>query len=450
MSREIITYLLLLGCVAFLAGAVEAYPLTAALNSMQVVPLSSSTAKGSCRVDAAFDDTVPIPPLSALYMNVNCEFSGLSGALIDADIRSARSAQNGEGLCNDGRAVWVTLPNTGSGNVKIDCRFIRYIDLWTWTTKDFYIVLQTSNFPDGEVRGQIKPATLDYDVDGEGKSEVSVFRPSDGTAYSYCSMLNSTIQRQLTWRPETDGTPFLADFDGDGIGDWSFVRTDPANGNLSIFYTKSSSDSLAYVRWGNANLGDLLVFGDYDGIGKVGAAVFRTSEGVWYILPDFNFGGINARREVWGQPGGNDKPCTGDFDGDGITDLCIVRNEGGQLHWYIRRSSNHEMQTAVWGIPTDEVFPNNPVDVDADGINDILVSRVDNGQRYFYALQSSDLSWFFLPWGLGSDQVKIGDFNGDGRSDFAAIRDVDNHLVWFINQGLGDTRTAYWGLTGDK
>jgi hypothetical protein len=311
-----------------------------------------------------------------------------------------------------------------------------------------YIVLQTTNFASGEIRGQIKPAILDYDVDGEARSELSVFRPSNGTAYSYCSMLDTIIEKRLNWQSETDTAPSLVDLDGDAIADWSFVRTDPTNGNMTVVYMSSRSDRTESVRWGNANLGDMLVFGDYDGHGKIGVAVFRTSQGDWYILPDLQ-NPSQYRTETWGRPS-EDRPCSGDYDGDGVTDLCIVRPENGQLHWYIRRSSDWEPQTAVWGLPSDEIFPYNPVDVDADGINDVLVSRVDNGQRYFYALRSADGTWFVLPWGLESDQVKIGDFNGDGRSDFAAIREVDKRLVWYINQGPAGIRTEIWGEYGDK
>jgi hypothetical protein len=441
MSKEIIKYILLIGVVTFLTGTAQAYPLKAALNSMQVVPFNSSTAKGNCRIEYSRD--------TYATFELECEYSGLSGPLTGADVRTAVAGSNAEQSSCYIKEVWVTLPNTGTGRTYIQCD-IDAGDGPPWypsANRNLYVVLQTAMFQGGEIRGQIKPMAMDLDVDGEGRSELSVFRPSDGIAYSYCSMLNTTIQKQLTWKAETDTTPFLADLDGDGIADWSFVRTDPRNGNMTIVYAGSRSGSPTFTRWGNANLGDLIVFGDYDGNGKIGAAVYRASLGVWYILPDVQ--GSDYWTALWGQPG-TDRPCAGDYDGDGITDLCVVRPENGQLHWDIRRSSDWQPQALVWGLMSDEIFPASPVDVDADGINDVLVSRLVNGQRYFYALQSSDSAWFVLAWGLESDQVKIGDFNGDGRSDFAAIREVGKRLVWYINQGPSGSRTAEWGEPGDK
>jgi hypothetical protein len=152
--------------------------------------------------------------------------------------------------------------------------------------------------------------------------------------------------------------------------------------------------------------------------------------------------------EIWGQPG--DTPCAGDYDGDGKTDLCVVRPENGQFVWYIRRSSDNQLYRATWGLATDTIYPRNPADVDADGMNDILVSRDENGKRVFYARRSYDNSVFVLQWGLASDAVKIGDYDADGGTDFAAIREIDNQLVWFINQSSNGMRVAYWGLPGDK
>jgi hypothetical protein len=128
----------------------------------------------------------------------------------------------------------------------------------------------------------------------------------------------------------------------------------------------------------------------------------------------------------------------------------VIRPENGHLTWYIHRSSDNGEQVISWGLDTDGIYSTSSVDVDADGMTDPLVSRNENGQRYFYALKSSDGSAFFLPWGLANDEVKIGDFDGDGKTDFAAVREADGHLVWMINQSSGGERIAYWGLPGDK
>jgi hypothetical protein len=244
----------------------------------------------------------------------------------------------------------------------------------------------------------------------------------------------------------SDSNPFLADFDGDGIADHSFTRVVSTNGTMNTIYVQSKDNTLRQVQWGNSDLGDQSAYGDYDSDGRIDIAVFRPTDGVWYIRQSSD---DQPRYEYWGNTG--DRACPGDYDRDGKADLCVVRNENGQLTWHIRRSSNGQYFAVNWGLPTDSIFPESPVDVDADGANDILVSRDENGRRVFYALQSSDNSMFFLQWGLSSDAIRIGDFDGDGKTDFGALRDIDGRLVWFVRQSLdGQLRVFYWGLPGDS
>jgi hypothetical protein len=435
MKKEISACFMALALVMCLGGIARAYPLNAVVNSMQVVPSNDSTARGSCKINVSYDDFGLF--LTPIVFDLNCDFSGLSGGLTNADVRSGRVGQNGGSICTTEKRVTVTLPNNGTGNLWIYCP--TEIVTENLAVKDFYLVLQTADFGDGEIRGQIKPAVLDSDVDGEGRAEISVFRPANEVSYAYCSTNSVTVSKQLDWNSQTDSTPFLADFDGDGIADQAFTRTDPGNGILSFLYLSSRTDLWGGGNYGNANLGDTQLFGDYNGDGTIDLAVFRSSNGTWYSPAGYiNYG------ERFGQPG--DKACTGDFDGDGKTDLCVIHSTDGHLYWSIRQSSNGYGSTVYWGLDTDTTYPRDLADFNGDGRADIFVSRVENGERTFYVHNST-----VLQWGLSTDMVKLGDYDGDGRTDIAAVREINDQLVWFIHQSSdGQMRVAYWGLPGDK
>ncbi len=216
-----------------------------------------------------------------------------------------------------------------------------------------------------------------FDFDGDGKSDVSIYRPSTGIWYS----LNSTTGFSSTqWGNSTDRI-VPADYDGDGKTDVAIYR--PSNGT---FYILSSTTGFRATQWGIST--DIPVPADYDGDGKADVAIYRPSNGTFYSLNSNT--GFSATQ--WGFS--TDKPVPADYDGDGKTDVAIYRPSSGTFY---SLNSTTGFSATQWGFSTDTPVP---ADYDGDGKTDVAIYRPSSGT--FYSLNSTT-GFSATQWGFSTD-----------------------------------------------
>jgi hypothetical protein len=149
-----------------------------------------------------------------------------------------------------------------------------------------------------------------------------------------------------------------ADYDGDGKDDLALFRV-LENGQVVWYAANTSGAQLRQVNWGNYNTDWIIPAGDYDGDRRadfmVWRALNRTSgaeiNGVWYRLANTG----DVRYFNWGVPGDfndGDYPLrSGDYDGDGKTDIAIWRSS--TQDFWVRRSSDGQPMRQHWGKPGD-------------------------------------------------------------------------------------------------
>lgn len=253
---------------------------------------------------------------------------------------------------------------------------------------------------------------------------------TDALSWGFATELAPYMLRTMLGTCARRNQPHIMDYDGDGITDYALWR--PSEGR---WYIRYSSGGLRLQFWGVPT--DIPVPGDYDGDDKTDMAVFRPSDGNWYIIKSSD---NNTLSMAWGANG--DKPVQGDYDGDGKTDLAVFRPSNGS--WYILKSSDSTLLARQFGISTDK-----PVQADFDGDykTDIAVYRPSDGA--WYILKSSDDSLKSAMFGLSADKPVQGDYDGDGVADIAVYRPADG--VWYVLRSLDNSvRSIFWGLSPDR
>ncbi|MBV9957166.1 MAG: VCBS repeat-containing protein [Acidobacteria bacterium] len=261
------------------------------------------------------------------------------------------------------------------------------------------------------------------DFDGDGRTDVSVFRPSSGNWYTQASS-NGALNAQPFGA--AGDKPVPGDYDGDGFTDFAVFR------DGTWFILQSSDGALRADSFGTG--GDVAAAADYDGDGKTDLAVFR--QGWWYVRQSSDNG---FRATLFGLA--TDVPASGDFDGDGKADISVFRASSGA--WYIRQSSDNALRTQVFGASGDV-----PVvgDYDGDGKSDLTVFRNATGTWYVFQSQSGTLR--ALAFGTQADRPVPGDYDGDFKTDIAVFRPSDGR--WYVLNSYSNTLSVQlFGTSGD-
>jgi hypothetical protein len=289
------------------------------------------------------------------------------------------------------------------------------------------VVLQNTQAVATIVNDDLGARRAPYDFDGDGKTDVGIFRPSDGSWW-YLRSLDSQF-RVYAFGTGTDIiTP--GDFTGDNKADIAVFR--PETG----FWFIQRSEDNSFFSFPFGTTGDVPAPADYDGDGKTDAAVFRPSSATWFIL---NSNGSGTSIVQFGSS--EDKAVPADYDGDGKADIAIFRPSDGS--WWYLQSSNAQFKVYRFGVGTDKPVQG---DYTGDGKADIAIFRPSTGEWFFQ--RSEDNSYYSVPFGAAGDIPAPGDYDGDGKFDTAVFRPAS--ADWFVQRSTAGILITNFGATGDR
>lgn len=224
----------------------------------------------------------------------------------------------------------------------------------------------------------------------------------------------------------------LADFDSNGAPDLAAhdatrfeLALNSGRGSFADFrsvFTSDSADDVLSGDFDGDGLTDLLLLSDTH-------ATLRTGRGDGTFNPSGPIIGLS------GYEGTSPQPLVCDVDADGDLDVVVVA-AGGRL-WLMRNDGAGGFDGAFASTLGMAPFDLDFADLDGDGRNDLFV--VDQQSGYLFHFRSLPSGGFQLTGSTFVDGAKIvcGDLDGDGDRDLAACAQYSLELQLFRNDGTG-------------
>jgi hypothetical protein len=280
------------------------------------------------------------------------------------------------------------------------------------------------------------------DLDGNNSSDIFWRNSGSGQNHLF-SMAGNLIEQSLgitsvpnpgIWEVAGNG-----DYNGDGKTDILWRNNVTGQNHMYLMDGETVVSSVSTTTVPNPNLWKVAGNGDYNGDGN-SDILWRhavTGQNHMYLMNGATIlSSVSVTTvpspDVW-EVAGN-----GDYNGDGNSDIFWRNNSTGQNHFYMMNGATVISSVSTSTVPDpDNWKAAGSGDYNGDGNSDILWRHATTGQNHLYLMNGATIlnsvSTVTVPTPDDWKVVGSGDYNGDGNSD-----------MLFRNVGVGGSSGQNW------
>ncbi|MFO0959111.1 MAG: Ig-like domain-containing protein [Isosphaeraceae bacterium] len=291
----------------------------------------------------------------------------------------------------------------------------------------------------------------DYDRDGrglnppdlgtDGRADLANYTPA-GNSWTILATSNpaATFPSPSTFGQAGD-IPLQGDYDGDGMTDLAVYRP----GTSQFILVRSQAGSFQ-IQLGQA--GDIPVVADYSGDGTTDVAIYHPATGEWTYNPSQGGPAVTVKLGGIYTLQAGDVPAPADFSGDGKADPAVFRPSTGEF-FYRDSTSGVTVRLALGAAYTPQAL-DVPVPADYFGIGrDVPAVFRPSTAQWFYLNPSG--ATVVTQFGKAGDVPVPRDYFGTGKVSLATY--TPSTFVYTISPGTsgpgtGTPTTTTYGSAG--
>ena len=302
-----------------------------------------------------------------------------------------------------------------------------------------------------------EPLARGKDVDANGKTDIILQNAVYGSCYAW--LVNGVAKLDgngyVGWTPGADWqAKATGDFNGDGLNDILLQNAKDSSCYVWELNGLKGLSGSGFVGWTPGVDWQVKATDDFNDDGRSDVLLQNVKTGSCYLWELDGVGQMKGYGYVgWGPGSDWQVKGTGDFNGDGESDILLQNIKTGSCYlWELDGAGQLRGHGYVgWGIGPDWQV-RATADFNNDHKTDILLQNVGDGSCFVWELDGvSPLKGYgFVGWTPGPDwQVKgTGDFNGDHNADILLqnVRDGSCYL-WDLNGARGLVSSGFVGWT---